>query len=64
MTNYKNDIQKIIPHIKERSNKTGEKAIMDMARSLVGALYEADISVDTFLNDFKKDQIFDASCYC
>ena len=63
MTNYKNDIQKIIPHIKERSNKTGEKAIIDMARSLVGALYEADITVDTFLNDFKKDQIFDASCY-
>ena len=62
---FAQDITKVASHIEAITGKrikTHEKAVKDMARALVGALYEADISVGQYLLAYKKDEIFDPSC--
>ena len=59
---YKNDIDKVIPFVKQISHKDAEKALKDMSRALVSALYESGVKADSYIKDYNKDKIFDPSC--
>ena len=55
-------IQLLKPFVKEVSNKKAEKALVDMTRMLTLALMEAGVDPVKFVDDYKKDAIFDPSC--
>jgi hypothetical protein len=60
--NTKQKIQKLKRHVKNVSGKTADKAIIDMTRMLVAALSESDISIDSYLEAYESDVIFDPTC--
>lgn len=62
MTVVKDNITKLVPFVKTVSGKSAQKAILSMARMLNSSLLEAGIDIDTYINDFKSDDIFDPSC--
>ena len=62
MTNYKNDILKVIPFVKSITSKTADKALNDMARALVSSLHESNTNVDLYIKGYRNDKIFNPSC--
>lgn len=62
MTDYQNQIKKVLPFVQSITSKTADKALNDMARALVSSLYETDTNVDSYMRDYKNDNIFDPSC--
>jgi len=62
MNNVVQSIQFLKPFVKQVTGKKAEKAIVDMARMLNAALSEAEIEPSTYIDDYKKDIIFNPVC--
>lgn len=61
-TEFKQLVETLKPFVREISNKTADKAIIDMSRNLASALFEAGISYDDYIGDYRADKIFNPSC--
>jgi hypothetical protein len=62
MNKYAKSLNSLEPFVLRVSNKTADKAIKDMTRALAGALAEAGISTECYIQSYEKDQIFDPGC--
>jgi hypothetical protein len=62
ITEFKKLVEDLKPFVREVSNKTADKAIIDMARNLASALSESGIKYENYFRDYRADKIFDPGC--
>ncbi len=62
MNKYCTTLEKVEPFIRRVTNKTGDKAIQDMMRSLTGVLFESGVDIEEFISSYDKDEMFNPDC--